>query len=314
AGVMTLDDALRLVVERGRLMGAAPGGGAMAAVFAPSATVYALPPETRVGVDLAAENAPDECVIAGPEAAVSRVCDALDEQGVGSQRLRTSHAFHSSMMESVLEPFSRALDGVTLSRPISGIVSNVTGTVGAPWDTAAYWVRHIRETVQFTKGVSTLAEHGVSVLIEVGASAALIGTASRADGYRDQAPVLAPTLRRKQPAMRTLANLLAQLFVAGVPVRWDKVYEGTGRTSVPGYQFARKLFWLCQPDDDTTTLLALSVTAQNAAALVDQAAGRHDQDGATSKDTLTEVINTLARALQLSLRDAGAEVGFLELG
>src|SRR4029079_18580091 len=150
AGVFSFEDGLALVTERGRLM-AAMEPGAMLAVSLPEAEVLPL-----LGTDLslAAVNGPERVVVAGPEIAVLALAAELETRGVRHRRLRTSHAFHSAMMEPALEPFAERVRKVRLSPPSIPFVSNVTGT----WITAEqatdplYWARHIRATVRFADG------------------------------------------------------------------------------------------------------------------------------------------------------------------
>ena len=306
AGVFTLDDALRLVVARGRLMASVPADGAMAAVFGGPQALSALPAEVREAVDAAAFNAPDECVISGPEAAVAAACEALDGLGVGTQRLRTSHGFHSRLMEPALDAFAAELAGVPLSVPSGKLVSNLTGATDAPFDTAAYWVRHIREPVRFADGMAALAATGASVLIEIGASPALSGCASRCPGFVGGPPIIASTLRRNQPARRTLGALLAQLFAAGVPVRWKAVFDSSLRIDAPGYPFAAERHWL-EPAPGSDAPAAL-VAAQPAASDAGPAAAQ------APVDRHRDSVALLARSLQLSLEDAQSDQGFLSLG
>ncbi|TAM76423.1 MAG: amino acid adenylation domain-containing protein [Candidimonas sp.] len=260
AGVFSLDDALRLVVERGRVMGSASQDGAMAAVFAPPQALLELPVATRESVDLAAINAPDECVISGPATAVAAVCDALELQGLGTQRLRTSHGFHSRLMDPALTAFETALAGVTLRQPGVALVSNLTGATDAPFDTADYWLRHIREPVRFADGISAVAATGARLLIEIGASPALMGTASRSPAFQGQLPVFVPSLRRNQPAGRTLGNLLAHLFVGGAAVRWEAVFDPAARIETPGYPFADSRYWLSLAPAEAGSGLEMAAT------------------------------------------------------
>jgi len=310
AGVFTLDDALRLIVERGRVMASASQDGAMAAVFAPPQALSALPRALRESVDLAAVNAPDECVVSGPAAAVAAVCDALDAQGVGTQRLRTSHGFHSRLMDPALAAFDAALAGVALRKPKVALVSNLTGAPDAPFDTAGYWVRHIREPVRFAEGMAAVALSGANLLIEIGASPALIGTASRSPAFQGQSPVFVPSLRRNQPAGRTLGNLLAHLFVAGAPVCWDIVFDPAARIEAPGYPFADDRHWLARteaPAGSIAPVVAASTATTGASA------PRADIPQSPA-DRRQQAVSLLARLLQISVDDAQSDRGFLELG
>ena len=238
AGVIERDDALRLTAERGRLMGSLPGGGAMAAVFAPVTTVEPLLADHKGRVDIAAINGPEDIVISGDADAVDAICDALEARDVGSQRLRVSHAFHSALMEPVLDAFQETVAGVSLSKPRLPVVSNVTATTDAPFTDPAYWARHIREPVRFADGVSAMVDHGATVLVEIGATSALIGMAQRSLADNDTAITFVPTLRRNKPASQGLGAALARLFVAGAPIDWPALNGEARRATLPGYPFA----------------------------------------------------------------------------
>nr|WP_255676094.1 non-ribosomal peptide synthetase/type I polyketide synthase [Pusillimonas sp. MFBS29] len=305
AGVFTLDDSLRLVVERGRLMAGASQDGAMAAVFAPASCLEQLPADVLANIDLAAINAPDECVISGAAQAVTQACEALEHQGVGTQLLRTSHAFHSRLMEPALTAFASVVAGAALSKPRLPVVSNLTGTTDAPFDTVDYWVDHIRRPVRFADGVSTLAGMNVDVLIEVGASPNLTGTASRCPAFQAGMPVLVPTLRRNQPAERTLGQLLARLYVAGLPLRWSVLHGKHPGMEVPGYPFERRRHWAG---------LQVRDEAPHASVAAAPAAAAPAEPPQAPQDLAAEVTHFLGRSLQLAEGDYGSDRGFLEMG
>ncbi|MGB3290223.1 MAG: aminotransferase class III-fold pyridoxal phosphate-dependent enzyme, partial [Burkholderiaceae bacterium] len=312
AGVFTLEQALRLIVRRGALMGAAGGGGRMAAVFA---APDALPEAVRhllAQVDIAAINAPDEFVVSGPEADIDALCAGLEAHGIGCQPLRTAHAFHSRLMDAALEPFAAAMAGAAPAQPRTALVSNLTGRLDAPFNTEEYWVRHIREPVRFTQGMSTVAASGVSVLIEVGASPALMGSASRTAEFSGQAPLIVPTLRRNRPAGQTLGSLLAQLFVAGVDIRWEAIYASSRRAAAPGYPFANQRHWVPLPQTGATIATAATITREEPRPPTTHPSAT-PQDHAPT-DHRRQIADILVRSLQLVPSDAESESSFLELG
>ncbi|NYT82354.1 amino acid adenylation domain-containing protein [Alcaligenaceae bacterium] len=326
AGVFSLDDALKLVAERGRLMGAAAEGGAMAAVFAPPSCLEGLPDGLAASIDLAAVNAHDECVISGASDAIGRVCNALERQGIASQLLRTSHAFHSRLMEPALEPFARVLSGTKLARPRLALISNSTGSAEAAFDTPGYWTDHIRQPVRFAEGVGALARMGANVLIEIGAAPNLIGSAGRCPDFGDAPPALVPTLRRNQPAWRSLGNLLSQLHVAGVPLRWEALYDRSERREAPGYPFEPRSHWI--PLMDVGVRPVGSDPFEGAGVGVRPRTGSDPSDAATAMTdgvrpygsdpsgplNKADVAAFMARALQLPAADQSSDRGFLEMG
>src|SRR5262249_29544107 len=171
AGVLSLVDACTLVAARGRLMQALPAGGAMAAVAAGADEVAAALAEVlgedAATVGLAAVNGPEALVVSGPAAAVQRLAAHLAAAGRRTRTLTVSHAFHSPMLEPMLDDFARVVAELSFRPPELPIVSNVTGAVLDAGDACspAYWVRQARETVRFGQGVAELAAAGVSTFL-----------------------------------------------------------------------------------------------------------------------------------------------------
>ena len=166
AGVLSLEDALMLVATRGRLVQQLPSG-AMLAVALPEKEMHPL---LGTKLSLAAINGPSLCVVSGPLDAVAQLEHQLTKQGVSCLRLHTSHAFHSAMMEPILEPFTGQVNTVPLKAPQIPYVSNVTGTWITPAEamSPSYWVKHLRHTVRFAKGLHELLQEPERILLEVG--------------------------------------------------------------------------------------------------------------------------------------------------
>jgi acyl transferase domain-containing protein len=246
AGVFPLEDALRLVAARGRLMQAMPHG-AMMTVSLPAAEVEPL---LGKQLSLAATNAPSRSVVSGPEAAVAALEEQLAARGVGCRRLHTSHAFHSQMMEPALAPFLDEVGRVELKAPQMPYISNVSGT----WITAAeatdpgYWARHLRGTVRFAEGLATLFEEPQRVLIEVGPGQSL-ATLARQHPGRGSGHVVIASARHPKDAhddQAALLGALGQAWLAGVEVDWSGFHAGEGRRRVvlPTYPFERRRYWV----------------------------------------------------------------------
>lgn len=250
AGVFTLEEALKLVAVRGRLMQQLPGG-AMLMVPLPEAEV-----RSHLGgqLSLAAVNAPSQCVVSGPFDAVERLEKELTAKGLSAHRLKTSHAFHSAMVEPILESFARHVAQAQPKPPQTPFVSNVTGD----WITASeavdpqYWAKHLRQAVRFADGLQKLLDDSNHLLLEVGPGQVLGSLAKRQAGTN--ARVLS-SLRHAQ-AQHSDASLmldaLGKLWLAGVKVDWKQfnAHQKRQRVPVPSYQFERQYYWVkAQPFD-----------------------------------------------------------------
>jgi len=251
AGVVGFEDGLRLVAARGRLMQGLAERGAMAAVQAPADAVEEA--VRRFGgdeVSLACRNGPMNQVVSGRAAAVRRVTDALAEDGRKIRPLKVSHAFHSVVMEPMIEAFAEALSDVALSPPALPMVSNVTGTVAGDEVTdPAYWIRHTREAVRFADGMATLARLGSGAYLELGPGSTLLGMAEACLADADTPVRFIPSLGRDLADDASLRTATAALFVAGHEPDWRAV-NGPGQiVSLPGYAFQRKRHWLLKASD-----------------------------------------------------------------
>ncbi|MEU6974055.1 type I polyketide synthase, partial [Kitasatospora aureofaciens] len=239
AGVFSLADACALVAARGRLMQALPSGGAMLAI---EATEEEVRPLLNGKVSTAAVNGPSSVVVSGTEAAVAAVEAHFADRK--TSRLRVSHAFHSPLMDPMLDEFRTVLTGLTYSDPSIPVVSNLTGELVTGTTDADYWVRHVRETVRFADGLRTLNDQGVRRYLELGPDAVLTALTANALPEADDT-VTAPALRRNRPEEATFVEALARLHVHGTDVDWRALLAGTGARSVdlPTYPFQRRRFW-----------------------------------------------------------------------
>ncbi|WP_131742953.1 type I polyketide synthase, partial [Actinomadura roseirufa] len=245
AGVFDLSDACRLVAARATLMGALPPGGAMAAVQATEEELAADLDGTAVSI--AALNSPGDTVISGDTDTVMRIAAAWAERGRRTRRLPVSHAFHSPLMDPVLDDFTTAISGLTFHPPRIPLISNLTGEpAGDDITTPAYWAEHIRRPVRFHPAVAHAAA-GAAVFLEVGPDSVLTAAAEHTlEGHDDPAPVL-HTLTRKRPEIPSLARALAALGTAGLPVDWDPWFSRGPAPRVvdlPTYAFQRSRYWL----------------------------------------------------------------------
>ncbi|MFH8979111.1 SDR family NAD(P)-dependent oxidoreductase, partial [Streptomyces sp. NPDC017890] len=240
AGVWSLPDAAKVVAARGRLMQALPEGGAMVAVGASEEDVVPL---LTGRASIAAVNGPESVVVSGDEDAVRAVVDVLAGRGAKTRRLRVSHAFHSPLMDDMLAEFGEALRDVEFRAPRIPVVSNVTGAV-ADRELCApeYWVRHVREAVRFSEGLTRLRDLGTTTFLELGPDGTLTALAQAGAAGREAAFV--PALRAERPEPATVVTALGQLHVRGVQLDWRALLPGARRVELPTYAFQRTRFWL----------------------------------------------------------------------
>ncbi|MER5705955.1 acyltransferase domain-containing protein, partial [Micromonospora sp. NPDC002296] len=266
AGMLSLEDACVLVAARGRLMQALPAGGGMLAVGAPEERVRGLIDELGAAVDVAAVNGPAAVVVSGALDEVETVAAACRDREWRTKPLAVSHAFHSRLMEPMLDGFASALAGLTWRPPAVPIVSNLTGAVADPAEIAdpGYWVRHVRQPVRFADAVRCLREQDVTLFLEVGPDSVLTTMARDCVEAADDVRFV-PTMRAGRPEIDTTLAALADLYVAGAPVDWAAHLTGTGarprRTELPTYAFDHQRYWLNTTDPADVGAPGLGVRA-----------------------------------------------------
>jgi acyl transferase domain-containing protein len=248
ADVLTLDDALKLVVVRGRAMQAAPAGAMLAVPL----------PETRVremlidGVSIAAVNGPSQCVVAGTVASIERLEERLRDDSVTYQRLLTAGAFHSSLMDGVVAPLTEAARTIKPGSPRIPYVSNATGEWlrDAELQDPGYWARHARQTVRFGAGIDTLLTWGAGVFLEVGPGQVLTALVRQIvksrEGAAADAVASLPSARDAAADGESVVRALARLWLAGAVPDWHAYHndERRLRVELPTYPFERKRYWV----------------------------------------------------------------------
>jgi len=246
SGIFTLEDALSLVCARGELMRKVSEGAMLAVSQTETETVRWI----NDVLSLAAVNGPEQCVISGPTAAIIALKDRLKENGIHSHRLETSHAFHSSSIDPVLDLFVEMVRKKQLRAPKIPLISNVTGT----WLTAseatdpAYWARHFRQTVRFNDGLRELQADPVGFLLEIGPGETLCAL-SRHSVEKEARQRIFPSLprpREKYSDLSAMLFALGNLWIGGVAVDWKAfhAHERLRRIPLPTYSFQRKRFWM----------------------------------------------------------------------
>lgn len=242
AGVFSLEDALALVAARGALVQTLPGGQMLAVPLAEDDVKGVLPR----GLSVAVVNAPKSCVVAGPIELVQQFQTMLEGREIHSRLLQTSHAFHSEMLEPILDEFTRRVGQVQLRAPAIPFISNVSGT----WITSAdatnsdYWTRHLRQTVRFADGMRELFQKPDRIFIEVGPGRTLQGLAKQSGPRNEQRVILntMPGRQKEHSDVNVLLTALGKFWLAGGRVDWFQFNGGKQRRRVPlpTYPFERK--------------------------------------------------------------------------
>ncbi|MFJ3090584.1 type I polyketide synthase [Streptomyces sp. NPDC086838] len=262
AGVLSLADAAKLVAARGRLMQALPAGGAMVAVEASEDEVTPL---LTPATGIAALNGPRSVIVSGSETDALAVAAHFAAEGRRTKRLAVSHAFHSPLMDPMLDDFRTVAESVTYGTARIPVVSTVTGELAGDDELACadYWVRHVRASVRFSDAVRALAAKGVHTFLELGPDAALTPLGpdclTGADEGTDQ-PVFTAALRRDRDEARVLTEAVALAHTRGVPVDWNACFTATGhrphRVDLPTYAFQHRTYWAAAPETAPAATMA----------------------------------------------------------
>ncbi|MGO4618118.1 type I polyketide synthase [Nocardia sp. 2YAB30] len=333
AGVWSLADVCALVVARGRLMGALPGGGAMLAVAVAEDRAATVAAEFDGQVSLAAVNGPSSVVLSGDVFAIAEIEDAFAVAGVKTSRLRVSHAFHSVLMQPMLDEFRAMAEGVTYQRPSVPIVSNVTGAVvGVELTDPGYWVEQVRGCVRFGPGIDAVVEAGVRRFVEIGPDAVL--SAMIRQSLAETPDVEAESLvvaaaRRSVEESTQFVSALTQAHVVGVGVNWTRLFEGraVSRLALPTYAFQRQRYWL-QPigvadvrqsdmDNNATDSVGYGETSRAPHLMAQLAGASQDEQDRLILDvigTQVEAVLGHASADVIASRQPFTDLGFDSLG
>ncbi len=270
ANVLSLEDALRLVTARGRLMQELPGDGAMAAIELGEKLVRKVIQGREQEVSIAAVNSPFQTVISGDARAVDAIIRQLDQRGIQAVRLTVSHGFHSPQMDSMLDEFEAVCRSVEFSAPTMPVASNVYGRlVSNEVCSPEYWRRQIREPVRFADAMADIDRNGADVYLEVGAKPVLI--ASGRHCVPDTGQLWVNSLHPKRHDFDEMLHGLAALFVRGVDVDWhgfDKPYA-RHKIALPTYPFQRQRYWVEETRAAETTVAAASSRKSERASAAD---------------------------------------------
>ncbi|MBD2385059.1 type I polyketide synthase [Cylindrospermum sp. FACHB-282] len=246
AGIFTLEDGLKLIAHRGRLMQQLTEVGEMVAVMASAAQIQAIINPYTDQVAIAAYNTTNSIVISGAKAAIRDICSQLAALGIKTKNLQVSHAFHSPLMAPMLAEFADIAEQITYNQPQIPLISNLTGKPAtAEITTPQYWVNHISQPVKFAESIATLHQLGYKIFLEIGPKPILLGMVHQCipEGEHLSLPSLYPKLEDSQQLLQSLATL----YIHGVPINWDEFYQdSSNRTKIalPTYPFQRQRYWI----------------------------------------------------------------------
>ncbi|NEO42202.1 MAG: SDR family NAD(P)-dependent oxidoreductase [Moorea sp. SIOASIH] len=252
AGVFSLEDGLKLIATRGRLMQQLPSGGEMVSVMASESKVQSIiqPYVDKVAlakpaVGIAAINGPKSIVISGETEAIGDIIKSLESEEIKTKRLQVSHAFHSPLMSPMLAEFEKVANQLTFNKPRIPVISNVTGArADDSIASAKYWVNHVSQPVRFAEGMKTLHEQDYQVFLEIGPKPILLGMGIQC--LPEGVGVWLPSLRPGVDEWQQMVSSLGQLYVQGIHVDWSDFDRDYDRQKVvlPTYPFQRQRYWI----------------------------------------------------------------------
>jgi acyl transferase domain-containing protein/NADPH:quinone reductase-like Zn-dependent oxidoreductase/NADP-dependent 3-hydroxy acid dehydrogenase YdfG/acyl carrier protein len=248
AGVFGLADAAKLVAARGRLMGDLPEGGAMLAVEATEAEAVKSLQGKELELSVAAINGPRSVVLSGALEPIEEAQGHWQEQARKTKRLAVSHAFHSPLIEPMLEEFGAVARGLDYGEPTMPVVSNLSGELLTPAQATdpAYWVAHARQPVRFAAAVATMRSQGATAFVELGPDPVLTAMARECLEDEGAQATFAPTLRKDRSELQTLIAALTAAHAAGIEVGWEDFFADSDAKAValPTYPFQRQRYWI----------------------------------------------------------------------
>jgi len=311
AGVFSLEDAVKLVANRGRMMQDLPGGSMLSVRAAEEDVMNRLP----AGCSIAANNGPQLCVASGPHEAIAKLQAEVEKDCITCKLLVTSHAFHSPMMEAIMEPYRKVVEGVKLSAPRIPIVSTVT----AEWlkdDEATspkYWSDHLRATVRFAQAVKFAWQDADRVMLEVGPRTTAT-TLARQQSTDNKKQAAVPSLGDSAGNGNELTQLLKAvggLWQSGVLIDWSKFYEAETRhrISLPTYAFERIRHWV-----DPVAMVADGGRAIASTTIEAPVPNSGDANLSPKESLIAQIKHLLEESSGLELAEASAEETFLEMG
>ena len=312
AGVFSLQDALKLIATRGKMMSSLPGGS-MLSVRVPAEEIK---PYLSVDIALAAANSPQLSVVAGTDEAISQLSAELTAKGVLNRLLSTSHAFHSHMMDAVVAPFEEVVKTIKLNEPLIPITSTVTGERLKPEDATDphYWAKHLRSTVLFGTAVQKLIDEGHGLFLELGpANSASTLTRQQAAGKPITVISTLDKAETGNASYQSVLKALGQLWLNGIEPDWKLFYKDeTHRrvTDLPTYAFNKQDYWVEPPARQQFAAPVLPVINQN----IPTQAFTNPTPLMRKQELIKKVTETLENASGIELGDVAPDTSFIEMG
>ncbi len=317
AGVFSLEDALKLIAHRGRLMQNLPQGGGMTTVFESVEKVQPFVNAFADVVSIAAINGPKLTVMSGQTDAIAEIKLHLKAESISCKDLVVSHAFHSPLMRPVLDEFAKIAGEVTYHLPDIDLISNCTGQrIGEEIATPQYWCNHILAPVAFRQGIETLEHQGVTHYIEIGPKPVLLMMAKPEIG---EEKTLLPSLRYNRPDWEQLSESLAQLYVAGIAVNWQGFYQpfSPSRVPLPSYPFQRKAYWVQNNTsaDSATSVPVQAIESPNLSTSISSVTMQNPSHPSSRLQVILDSLKAiLAEVLHEEAASVNEQIPFVEMG
>lgn len=250
AGGVSLEDGMKLIAARGRLMQALPAGGGMTSIMACESRVRAAIAGYEDRVSIAAINGPEHVVITGEERALAEISASFVNEGIRTKPLTVSHAFHSPLMNPMLDEYGQVVRAIRFQTPVIPFISGVRGElVGDEIANPEYWIRQVREPVRFSDAMAAIEREGATAYLEIGPHPVLLGMGRQCLRENSDDKLWLPSLRRDVDAWQTILATLAQLHVQGAAIDWRSFDAPFVRriVALPTYSFSGRRFWIDVP-------------------------------------------------------------------
>ena len=265
--VFSIEDGLKLVALRGKILQALPANGSMEVVWASRSKLSSLIKEYSNDVAVATINGSESCVLSGTSKVISYLAEILHAEGIKTKPLSVSHAFHSPLMSDALPVFRKLAESISYSKPRIPIVSNLTGELATEAiATSEYWCEHLLRPVEFHACLNYLTENNYKVVIEIGPKPTLLPLAVRHYTEKEIELLALPSLDPKRSDHEQIFSSLGELYIQGLRVDWNELYRDSEarRVILPTYPFQRERFWIELSDTEKGHDVANKKTTQQA--------------------------------------------------